>query len=61
MARALTLHHGENRAEFVEHPVETARRALLEAAAIEGEEWASLMRQFATALPIRRSVIKAGE
>lgn len=32
---ALTLHHGNAEASYVEHPLEVARRALRDAAAIE--------------------------
>lgn len=40
----------------VEHPVETARRALLEAAAVEGPRWAHALTQMAEALPPRSSL-----
>jgi hypothetical protein len=32
MAPALVLHHGDQQAEYVEDPMETARRALMAAA-----------------------------
>ena len=31
----LTLHHGENKQDFTEHPTEVARRALMAAAEVE--------------------------
>jgi hypothetical protein len=59
MAANLTLHQGDAERTFVEHPVEVARRALLEAADLEqdsggnGPEWARIMRRVASALPRR--------
>jgi len=35
MAPALTLHHGDLEAEYVEHPTEVARKALIAAAEVE--------------------------
>jgi hypothetical protein len=54
----LTLHHGDARAEYVLHPTETARRALMAAAEIEQPDWAAVLRRVAVALP-RRAPIKA--
>lgn len=60
MATTLTLHQGDQEAAFVEHPLEVARRALLEAANLERDEWAAVMRRFASALP-NRSPVRKGE
>lgn len=51
-----TLHHGANQATFEEHPIETARKALLAAADLENEDWAAIMRRFASVLPNRGAV-----
>ncbi len=63
-----TLHQGEAKQEFTEHPVETARRALTEAARMEYESgtadgiaWASLMSRVASSLPNRPPIVKGGE
>jgi hypothetical protein len=67
---ALTLHQGEASRQFVEHPIEVARKALLEAADLEGRHsdalgspltWPDLMRRFASSLPKRGPVEKAAE
>lgn len=52
----LTLHQGDQEAEYEEHPVEVARRALLEAAKLEDDDWAHVMRRFAGALPDRSGI-----
>ena len=36
-----------------EHPMEVARRALMDAARLEGPRWAEIMVRFASALPPR--------
>ena len=54
MPPTLILHHGGGRAEYVEHPTEVARKALLAAAEVETEPVAAAMRRVAAALPIRR-------
>lgn len=58
MATVLTLHQGDAEASFTEHPIEVARRALLEAAEIEGEPWARILCQVAAAIPDRREVVR---
>ena len=58
MATLLTLHQGDAHRIFTEHPVEVARRAVVEAADAEDaagqREWAGIMRRFASALPQRK-------
>lgn len=51
----LTLHQGQAQAEYIEHPIEVARRALLAAASLETEppEWQQRFRRVADALPDR--------
>ena len=61
MAPVLTLHQGDAEASFVEHPTETARRALMAAAQVEGGRWPELCRRFARALPDRAPIMKGGE
>lgn len=62
MAPALTLHHGDQQAEYVEHPTETARKALLAAARVEhGSRLADHLRRFAETLPDRPAIMKGGE
>ncbi len=63
MAVVLTLHQGDAERTFSQHPIEIARRALLEAADFEersgGEtsvDWAAPLRRFANALPERGMV-----
>jgi hypothetical protein len=53
MAPALTLHHGNQQAEYVEHPTEVARKALLDAARVERGRLADQMRRFAENLADR--------
>lgn len=60
MAPALTLHHGDQRAEYVEHPTGVARRALMAAARVEHGRLADQLRRFAEMLP-DRPVMKGGE
>lgn len=61
---ALTLHQGDRKQEFVEHPVEIARRALNEAAKLDYDagnlRWASLLSSAASALPNREPIMKGG-
>jgi hypothetical protein len=68
MATVLTLHQGDAKAEYVEHPIEVARKALKAAAEVElasgteiGEEWSELCKRFARTLPRRGPVRKVGE
>lgn len=56
MAVALTLYQGENKQEYVEHPTEVARRALLAAAEVESGWLVEVMRRFASALPPRAPI-----
>ncbi len=65
MAPILTLHHGEAEAIFTEHPIEIARRALLEAAELESqsggalaEEWMYTLKRIAKALPHREPITR---
>jgi hypothetical protein len=60
MAPMLTLHQGEAKQEFVEHPIEVARQLLMAAADREADLVASELRLLASSLP-RRAPIKAGE
>lgn len=53
MMATLTLHQGERQQEFVEHPIEVARRALIKASEIEDEPWAGSCRRVAGLLPHR--------
>lgn len=53
MALSLVLHQGDAQAEYMEHPTEVARRALMAAAAVEVGRWPELLRRFGTALPER--------
>ena len=63
MAPTLTLHQGDARAVYAEHPVEVARKALLAAGdlEIESEEWRLRFRRVAAALPNRDRSIKREE
>jgi hypothetical protein len=63
MAPTLTLHQGEKTREFIEHPTETARKALLAAADYETGRWPELLRRVASELPSRESIMatKGGE
>jgi hypothetical protein len=63
MAPTLTLHQGEARAEYVEHPIEVARRALREAARLEwesgtdrGRSWAGTLARIVDSLPERAPI-----
>ncbi len=58
MTPTLRLHQGENEAEYVEHPIEVARKALFAAAELEDEDWAYRLRRVANALPTRTGVRK---
>ena len=64
MTSSLTLHQGDEQREFVEHPIEIARRALLDAATLEetadhdtSAPWAGVMRRFASSLPNRGPIL----
>lgn len=62
MPPTLTLHHGDAKAEYVEHPVEVARRMLIAAAELETDVgWQHRFRRVADALPDRSGVVKRGE
>jgi hypothetical protein len=52
------LHHGDQQAEYVEHPTETARKALMAAARVEDGRLADQLRRFAETLPDRPPIIK---
>jgi hypothetical protein len=60
---ALTLHEGDSQREFVQHPMEVARRALRDAADLESttghDDWAAILRRVASAMPERRPTRKA--
>lgn len=60
MAPTLTLHQGDAQAEFVEHPMETARRAIMAAAEVEDDEWRSLLRRVGLSLPRRDPIKREG-
>jgi hypothetical protein len=63
MAPVLTLHRATDPPTLpeglAEHPIETARRALLEAAAIEWPYLARALRLAAESLPERRPIPKS--
>jgi len=61
MAAALTLRQGDHRAEYVEHPMEVARKALLAAADLEAGEWSCACRGIAELLPDRSAIMKGGD
>jgi hypothetical protein len=67
MAPTLTLHHGENKRKYEEHPMEVARRALCDAADLEEatgrDRIAASMRRVAESLPVRDAIMttKGGE
>jgi hypothetical protein len=61
MAPFLTLHQGDQQAEYVEHPTEVARKALMVAAEVENPRWAALLVRFAESLPPRPAIMKGGE
>lgn len=57
MPPTLTLHQGDAQAAYGEHPVVTARKALMDAAEVEGSgdrHLASQLERFARALPKRQ-------
>jgi hypothetical protein len=58
MAPALTLHHGDQQAEYIEHPTERARRALMAAADVEDDSLALAMRLAARSLPRRERIMR---
>jgi hypothetical protein len=45
MAPVLTLHQGDEKADYVPHPIEVARRLLVEAADDESDSLASALRR----------------
>jgi hypothetical protein len=51
-----TLHQGDAEQTFVEHPTETARRALVAAADVETAWLAEELRRLAWALPNRAAM-----
>jgi hypothetical protein len=59
---ALTLIEGDEQRTFEEHPMETAKRALLAAAEFEdqfeddGCGWATILRRIGSAMPERRAI-----
>jgi hypothetical protein len=60
MATVLTLHQGDETADYVPHPIEVAREALLAAADLEPGHLASSLRRVAGLLP-KRAPIKKGD
>jgi hypothetical protein len=56
---SLTLIEGDEQRTFTEHPMETAKRALLAAAELEGDDWAAVCRRIASALPDRAAKVGA--
>jgi hypothetical protein len=60
MAPVLTLHQGEETADYVPHPIEVARQLLMDAAGDEGELVASELRLLAASLPRRAPIRKEG-
>ena len=60
MAPVLTLHQGDEKADYVPHPIEVARQLLMAAADREGDLVASELRLLASSLP-RRALIKKGD
>jgi hypothetical protein len=61
MAPVLTLHQGDEKADYVPHPIEVARRLLVEAADDEADLVASELRLLAASLPRRAPIRKGGE
>jgi len=66
MAPILTLHAGDAKASYREHPIEVARKALLEAADLEeasnpASSTALSMRLAARSFPRRGPITKGGE
>jgi hypothetical protein len=57
----LTLMQGDAEQAFIEHPIETARKALMAAADLEPEDWAARFRRVAAALPSRASIRKVAD
>ena len=60
MAPVLTLHQGDEKADYVPHPIEVARQLLMVAADGEGDLVACELRLLASSLP-RRAPIKKGD
>jgi len=58
---ALILHLGDAEASFEEHPIEVARRALMDAALIEDEFLAPVLHRVALSLPSRGRLIQREE
>jgi hypothetical protein len=58
---ALTLLQGDARAEYIEHPTEMARKALLAAAEVETPLLANRLVRIARLLPKRGPLLKGGE
>jgi hypothetical protein len=56
----LTLHQGDARQTFTEHPIETARKALEAAASVETGELADVLARFARRLPDRGPIANGG-
>jgi hypothetical protein len=56
----LTLHQGDAEASFMEHPTETARKALIAAASVEKSCFADQLRRFAETFPDRGSILAKG-
>lgn len=54
MPPTLTLHHGEGQAQYIEHPIQVARRALREAVELDGKagsrRWQRLLEDTADLL-----------
>jgi hypothetical protein len=59
MAPVLTLHQGDEKADYVPHPIEVAREALLAAAEIESDRLAPQLRRVAGLLPKRGPIRKS--
>ena len=59
MPPALTLHQGDAKAEYVEHPTEIARKALMAAAEVEWKQdrpFAYQLERFARTSPRREPI-----
>jgi hypothetical protein len=56
MAPVLTLHQGDEKADYVLHSIEVARQLLMDAAGDEGELVASELRLLAASLPRRAPI-----
>lgn len=62
MPPTLTLHQGDGlRADYTEHPIEVARKALIAAAEMESGRWPDLLRQTASLLPERSRIMRGEE